>query len=552
MPTITFSLNDLQNLLKRKVSLEQLKELIEYAKGNFEDYDEEEDEVKVDLDDTNLPYLWSIEGFVRLIKGILGKEKGIPKLKINNSNYSVIVDRSVKKIRPYIAAFVAKECKVDDYLIKQMVQLQEKLSETYGRKRKKIAIGVYSHKKIKYPIYYKATDPDSVKFIPLESRKEMTQKQILEEHPKGQEYAWILKDLKKCPILIDDKNDVLSFPPIINSNETGKIEEGDDELFFEATGENLEDVLLVTNIFAYALQDRGFKIFSVNIKYHDKNILTPHLFNEKIKVDKDKIQKILGLDLKESEIKRLLERMRYDYVKGKVVIPSYRKDILHQVDVIEDIGISYGYNKIKPLSLTTYSIGTTFPIVNFVDKVREIIIGLGYQEIMSPVLTNKEILYEKMNIKDFGTVEIDQYMSETYSVIRSWILPILMDFLSKNRHTEYPQKVFEQGLVTVRKGEEIKDYERIAIVSAHEKTDFTVMKQVLDTLFRNLGVSYEIEETEHESFIEGRVGRVSVNGKNVAYIGEINPAVLNNIGLSVPVSGLELNLSDLFESIKEK
>ncbi len=550
MPAIIFSLADLQNLLKRKMNLEQLKELLHYAKGSFEDYNEEEDEVKVDLTDTNLPYLWSVEGIARLIKGVLGNEKGIPNFKINKSNYNIFVDRSVKKIRPYIAAFVAKEHKVDDYLIKQIIQLQEKLSELYGRKRKKIAIGVYSHKKIKYPIYYKATDPESIKFIPLEFRKEMTQQQILEEHPKGKEYAWILKDFKKYPILIDDKGEVLSFPPIINSNTTGKIEEGDDELFFEATSEVLEDVLLVTNIFAQALYDRGFKIFSVNIRYPDKKITTPYLFNDKIQIKKEQIKDLLGLDLKESEIKRLLEKMRYDYVKEKVIIPPYRKDILHQVDVIEDIAISYGYDKIKPLQLTTYSIGSSLPIVKFIDKVREIIIGLSYQELLSPVLNNKDILYDKMNIEDFGTVEIDQYMSETYSVVRTWLLPILMEFLSKNRHIEYPQKVFEQGPVTVRKNEEIKDYERIAIVSAHEKTDFTEIKQVLDSLFRNLGIEYEIEETEHNSFIEGRVGRVSVNGKKIAYIGEISPVVLNNFGLIVPVSALEINLTDLFEVIK--
>lgn len=550
MPTITFSLADLQNLLKRKINLEQLKELIHYAKGSFEDYDEEEDEVKVDFTDTNLPYLWSVEGIARLIKGVFGKEKGIPKFKINKSNYSIIADRSIKKIRPYIAAFVAKECKVDDCLIKQIIQLQEKLSELYGRKRKKIAIGVYSHKKINYPIYYRATDPESIKFIPLEFRKEMTQQQILEEHPKGKEYAWILKDFKKYPILIDDKNEVLSFPPIINSNTTGKIEEGDEELFFEATGLELEDVLLVTNIFAQALYDRGFKLFSVNVKYHDKKIVTPHLFNEKIKIKKEKIKELLGLDLKESEVKKLLEKMRYSYAKGKVLIPSYRKDILHQDDIIEDIAISYGYDKIKSLPLTTYSIGSTLPIVEFIDKAREIITGFGYQEVLSPILTNKETLYERMNIEDFGTVEIEQYMSETHSVVRTWILPILMEFLQKNRHIEYPQRVFEQGLVTVKKGEEIKDYERVAIVSAHEKTDFTEMKQVLDNLFRSLGINYEIEETEHSSFIEGRVGRVSVNGKNIAYIGEISPVVLNNLGLIVPVSALEINLTELFDAVK--
>jgi len=429
-----------------------------------------------------------------------------------------------------------------------MIQLQEKLCENYGRRRQKIAIGVYQYKKIRFPVYYKATNPKSIKFIPLDYKKEMTQQEILEEHPKGRDYAWILEGCKKYPILVDDKDEVLSFPPVINSATTGKVEEGDDELFFEVTGTELDAILLAANIFAQALYDRGFKIYSVDVKYPRKKITTPLLFNETIKIDKEEIKKLIGLELKDAELKKLLGKAGYDVNKNKIVIPHYRKDVLHPVDVIEDIAIMYGYDKLKEEPLESYTIGSTNEIIEFIDKVRDVIVGLGYQEIMSPILTNKSILYNNMNVKDFGTIEIENFMSETYSAVRTWLLPLLLDVLSKNKHAEYPQKIFEQGLITVKKGDNIVDYERIAVVSANEKADYTEIKQVLDYLLRMLNIEYTIEEVEHDSFIKGRVGRVVVNGKKVAFIGEISPKILVNLGMEVPVVGFELNLSGLFEA----
>lgn len=551
MPTITFELKDFEKLVGKNITINQLSELVSYGKGSLEKYDKETDEVNVDFGDTNLPYLWSVEGVARLIKGVLGLEKGIPKLIINRSNYNLIVDDSVESVRPYIAAFVAKGKKVNDYLIKQIIQLQEKLCENYGRKRQKVAIGIYSQKKITYPIYYKATDPESVKFIPLEFKREMTQGEILESHPKGQEYAWILVGYKKYPLLMDSKKEVLSFPPIINSNTTGKVDANDDELFFEATGTDLDAVLLATNIFAQAFYDRGFKIYSVNVKYKNKIMVTPKLFNETIKVKREDIKNLIGLDLKETEIKELLEKARYNFNKFEVDIPSYRRDIMHPFDVVEDVAVMYGFDNIKGLPLKARTVGETFAIKRFIDKIREIMVGLGYQEVMSPILSNKDIIYKKMESEDKGTIEIKNYMSETYSVVRTSILPILMQVLSKNKHIEYPQKIFEQGLITIRRDNFIKDYEFLAMVSIHNNASFTEAKQAVDYLFRMLSIKYEVKESKHDGFIEGRTACIEFKGKRVACFGEIHPKVLENFGLEVPVAAFEINLTRLFDFMQK-
>ncbi|MEK6854484.1 MAG: phenylalanine--tRNA ligase subunit beta, partial [Nanoarchaeota archaeon] len=245
MPTISFLFKDFQQLLGKQLQIEKFEELLLlYAKGEVEKYDKAADEVTVKLDDTNLPYMWCPEGLARYLRGILSIQKGTEKLKVNGSNYRVIADNSVKKVRPFITAFVAKGKKLDDYLLKQLVQMQEKFCEGYGRRRQKVSIGLYSYKRIAFPVHYKAVAPESVSFAPLEFDKELSLREILAQHPKGQQYGWIIKDSAKYPLLIDDKEKVLSLAPIINSNFTGRLEIGDNEFLFEATGTDEESINL--------------------------------------------------------------------------------------------------------------------------------------------------------------------------------------------------------------------------------------------------------------------------------------------------------------------
>ncbi len=545
MPTINFSLKDLENLSGIKITKEKLSKYLEYCKGELEGVSE--DEAVISLNDTNLPYLWSVEGISRLIKRVSGKQKGIPKIKINKSNYRIKVDNSVNTIRPYISSFVAKGRKVDGYLLKQIIQLQEKLSENYGRRRQKLAIGIYPFKKIKFPVKYKAVSPNSISFMPLGSKVDMTLEDILKKHPKGVEYSWILKNSNKYPILVDSENNVLSFPPIINSSKTGKVDINESEIFFEATGEDIETVNLASCIFAQALFDRGFKIQSVSVDYGNKKITTPDMSSETIRLSKEEIKEVLGIDLSEQNIKKLVEKAGHEYSKGKVKISPLRKDILHKVDIIEDIAIMYGYENIEEKPLEGYTIGETKKIVGLTDKARELAISLGYQEIFSPALNNKNNLYGNMNIEDFGTVEIEEYMSENFSCLRTWLMPVLMEVLSKNKHNDYPQKIFEQGTVSIKKGKEIIDYERIALAYSNASAKFTDMKQVLDFITSNLELKYELEEVDHKSFIEGRVGKIIVNKKEIGLIGEINPEVLKRWGIKMPVAALEINLSGILE-----
>ncbi len=547
MPTIQFALNDFQHLLGKKVSIKEFEELaLEYAKAEVEGYDQKTDHVKLSLDDTNTPYLWCVEGLARYFQGVLGKKSGLAQLNIKKSSHTINVDQKVKTIRPYIAAFIATKGKIDEYLLEQLVQLQEKYCDGYGRRREKVSIGLYSQKRITWPVTYTTVAPKEITFEPLDLPGAHTPAQILEHHPKGKQHGWILKKFKEYPLLIDNKKQVLSLVPIINSNFTGKLEVGDTELLFEATGTDSDAVNLAANIFAQNLHERGFEISSITIK-DEKTLVTPHDFKETITIPHDKIVERLGLDISKSEMKQLLEKARYKVVGNTVHVPHYRRDILHWADILEDVAIMYGFSNIESSAITSYTTGSRLEESKLADAAREVVIGLGYQELLSPILSNKEYLEGRMQLHESDAVEIENIMSETYSAVRTWIIPNLLDALSQNKHREYPQKVFEEGLVVVN----LENKRKIALATSHSNADFTEIKQAADVLLTSLGISYRIEAIQHPSFIAGRVGAVKVDGKQIGIIGELHPSVLASWNLEMPTSALELDL-DYSQSTSKK
>lgn len=534
MPTITFSYNDFQKFLGKKLPIEEFGELLlMYAKAELKSG--KSDEVTVELDDTNQPYTWCVEGLARLFKGIIGIRKGAAELALHKSSYSIEADDSVKKVRPYIAAFVAKGRKIDDYLLKQIIQMQDKFDSGYGRRRQKVSIGLYSYKRISFPVHYKAVSPESAKFVPLGFEKEMNLRQILEQHPKGKEHGWILKGHPEYPLLLDSKGEILSFPPIINSNFTGKLEVGDSELLFEATGPDEESLNLAASIFAQNLQERGFGIYSVTIKYKGRTVISPAAKKEKVKVSAREVEELTGLKLTEQEIKSLLLKAGYSFAGGYALVPHYRADIMHPVDVIEDVAIAYGFDRIAEEKLASYTVGQKDKALSATNPLRKAAEGMGFQEIFSHILTDKSALQGE------NIIELQNSMSETYSAVRNSLLPQLLDVLSKNKHSDYPQKIFEEGIIAAREGNRVREWRSMAMVSAHSKADFTEMKQYISSLFAAAAARFEIRPAEHPIFIKGRAGSIIVDGKTVGLMGEISPAVLSKWGIEMPAVAAEIS-----------
>ena len=549
MPTITVNRKILEKIIGKKLPDEKLKDRISMIGSDLESFDDTEIITEIF---PNRPDLLSEQGLGRALSSFVGVNTGLRKYKVKSSGEKVIVSKDMENIRPYTVCAIIKNLKLDDEKIREIIQIQEKLHVTFCRKRKKAAIGIYPIEKIKFPIYFTCRKPEDIVFRPLEWKKEINAKQILEQHPTGIEYKHLVKDLKKYAIFHDSNNNILSFTPIINSHLTGKIDDNTKEAFLEVSGFDLHTANYVLNIMVSALADMGADIYSIDVVYPDKTITTPDLKPGKMKINLNYINKWLGLNLSEKELKKYLERMGYGYENKVALIPAYRPDVIHQVDLAEDIAIAYGYENIKPEIPNKGTVAREDDFAKFRTKIARILTGLNFLETSSYNLSNKDIQFKMMNFQTEDYVEIANSQSEEYNIMRYWMLPNLMQILKENTHNEYPQNIFESATVFKIDDKEetgVSEFTRLACVLCSQESDYTKIRQVLDYLLRSLGLEYEIKETEHPSFIAGRVGRVIVNEKKVAYIGEIHPSVLNNFELEMPVAAFELNLTEIFSLV---
>ena len=559
MPVIEVLFNDLQRLVKvdLPIDLAELTDLLSYVKG--EAVSLEEDALSIEIKDGNRPDLWCVEGIARELKGALGVEEGLREYVVNGfSGVSVEVDPRLEKIRPYIGCAVVKEVHLTSEVIRELMHLQDKLDQTYGRRRRRASIGLYNLGLITPPLQYGVAKPEDVSFVPLGGEVEMDLREIVESHPKGIEYGHLVKKHERWPILRDSEERVLSIPPIINSNDLGKISEGEEDIFVEVTGTDHRTVLNTLTIVTLSLTDRGEEIFSTQIRYpygEERVVSTPNLSVKGLRLDLDYVNQVLGLSLKVDVVLKLLKRARYNvrWSSGRsieVTVPCYRMDVMHPLDVIEDVAIMYGYNNLKPRWPQQITFGNISDFEAFSDATREVIVGLSFQEILSFSLSNGERLFRKMNLREGKAVELLNPTSLRFTCLRSWLIPSLMDFLSKNTHVEYPQRVFEVGdcVVPDETSETgVRNVRKLACLIAHSNSNFSEIKASLNAFSINMGFKHQLVEVTHKSFIEGRVGTILAQGRQVGIVGEINPLVLEMWDLNNPVTGFEVNLSTLMD-----
>ena len=563
MPKIEVYEDALYKYIGKKITGDEFVKLLSVAKAEFDG--REGDVLKIELNDTNRPDLWSTAGLGRQLRIYLGGEKkNYPFFSTKESvkecgNRIVEVDPNLKNTRPYISGFAVKGRSVDDALLKDIIQTQEKLCWNYGQKRKSIAMGIYRSDLFKYPIKYVAADPDKESFIPLGFDKKLTLREVIKQHPKGQEFGAIISSLDKYPYITDSDGKTLSLTPVINSNDIGAVVTGDKELFVEMTGTDIYSLMLATSIVACDLYDAGYEILPVKTIYpYDtplgREITAPFYFQQPVKADLSFVNKLLGENFTINEAVSYGEKMGCR-IKGDgnnlVLYPAeYRNDFLHQVDVVEDIMIGKGLTTFEPVMTDDFTMGKLSDATLFGRKVKNIMVGLGFQEMVYNYLGSAKDFIEKMNIKGDDVVKILNPMSENFEYLRPSVIPSLLNSESVSGNAVYPHKIFEAGKIAVKDSKE--NYGTITInslgfLSADKDAGFNLVNSQLSAVMFYISADYTLAEAEDPRFIKGRCAQIISKGKNIGIVGEVNPVVLENWGIGVPCAACEINLDLISE-----
>ena len=550
MPIIDMHKETLDFVLGKKISLEKASDAL--FQFGMEVDSIEGDFIKVEVTPERVDMM-TPEGVARALRAYMGINTGMPSYKTYKSGAVVKVDGSVKGIREFSACAIVKGLKWTDIMIKEVMSSHGKIDQTYGRRRKKLGLGVYPLKNIKFPVRYYAEDESRIKYIPLGFNKEMTVEEIKKKHPKGIENSYITEGWKKYPIFRDAENKIMSCMPFVNSKDMGQVKEDTQDVFIEVTGTHWNSVNDVLNIVATALAERGGKIYTVKMVYGNKSYATPNLKSVKRKLHVDYVNRIFGLKLSAKDISELLRRMLYDAKilnsnTIEVSIPAIRTDILHDLDIIDDVGRAYGFDNLVPDPPQIATIGKLHNYSSISDKSRMIMTGLGFLEAMNFVLTSTQDQFGKMNCKQEEGVEILNPKAVEINTTRKYLLPELMKFLSYNTRKELPQKVFEVGDTIKLDSSETgaSSIRKLACIITNDKIGYESIASSLDAYLRSFKVKYLIKPADHPSFISGRCGAVFVQGKKAGIIGEIHPQVLNNWNLIRPAAAFELNLDEIF------
>lgn len=552
------------SLMGKTMTDQELIDIFPVAKAELDGHDEEKKVLKIELNDTNRPDLWSPCGVARALRTYESGE--IPYYDFFSSkeeekdseNRLIINDESTIGIRDFSIGFACRGVVVDDDLLTALIQSQEKLCFNFGRKRKTIAMGIYRSELIKYPVHYAAVDPDKTSFVPLGMEEKLTLREICEKHPKGKEYGYIVSKYDKYPYLYDDNGDTLSFPPVINSARIGAVEEGDSEFFIEVSGPILNDLLLAVNILSCDLSDLGFEILPCKVRFNQdtpygREITVPYYFQEPQRANIKNISKKLGLDLSKDDCVKALSKMGVyaiaddDYVY--IECPEYRNDFLHEVDITEDVMIGYNLSNFTPILPSSFTVGRLSAVEEFSRKIKDLMVGLGFQEMMYNYLGSKREYIDNMHTSGTDAVFIANPMSENYEVIRPSILPCLLESESVSGHAVYPHLIFECGKVA-RKDESDNSgthtANNMAFYASDVKIGYNEAASYVQTLMYFLNKEYTLLEVEDDPrFIPGRAAYVMYKGKRAGILGETHPQVLESWNCAMPSVMAEFDLDVL-------
>ncbi|MEM1850662.1 MAG: phenylalanine--tRNA ligase subunit beta [Desulfurococcaceae archaeon] len=546
MPVVKVSRRDLESLLKVKLEASTIYKTLARLKCEVERVQDDVIEYEVTSD---RPDLFSVEGLARALRPWLG----LKWREFTVVESSVVGHAKSIPQRPYLALAVVRDLALSDEAISQIMQLQEKITQTYGRARRKISIGVYDLDELVPPIYYDLADPD-LTFRPLGELREMTLREIIEKTEKGILYGYIIKHMEKYPVLRDSRGNVLSLVPIINSEDC-RVRPATKNVLIDATGMSADDVVNAVTIMATSIVERSESGIVEVVKVHYENgivVEAPKRTAEPVEVPVEEVNDLIGVQLGVDDIAQLLKMFYYDVVSStdrhlKVKPPIYRIDVKSWVDVAEDVAMAYGYEKLgsEAGSLPPSNVpGKISPIEYLSRRLRDILVGLGFQEVANYMMSCRAVQLDVLGLQHEMFL-VENPRSERFEGIRIWLAPQLLEVVKENSERYSRLMVFEIGDVVVPDAnyETLARVERrLGIAIMHDKATITDGLAYTKSILSELGVTPVFVKGRVQGFLPERTAVVLANGSELGFVGEVDPRVLCRLELKNPVVIAELDL----------
>ena len=530
----------------------------------------EVDVVRIDLLPVR-PDMLDPGGLARALRVFLGRADGPPEYRCDPPKLSVQVDPGMAdraSYRPYIACAVVRDIPLDEELIPVVMKLQENLHWAMGRDRKLASIGVYDLDTIEgSTLRFRPVGPEEMRFVPLmcdptDPASNMTPGGILEKHPKGVAYAHLLENHQGYPLLEDETGRVLSMPPIINSEST-KVTEKTKDLFIDVTGlsDRLVQRTLVVTVTSLLELVPDARAEQVRVIYSDREVVTPDFTPDEHLLDPLYAAKLVGVDIDQEGTAELLAKMghRVDSMDDgmiRVRIPAFRNDVLHQVDLVEDVAMAYGYHEIAPTLVESLTVGQPRAIEEWSEIARRILSGLGLLEVVTLPLSSPEATFDALGLeRDENYVSIGNPVSVEQSMLRTTLLPGLLSVLANNIHHELPQRVFEVGDVTVLDPDTetgAREERKAAAAMIGARIGFADVWSLVQAFVRELGWELVVSAEDQDprslwipgraTYLRARRGELE---RRCGVMGEVHPAVLEGFGLRAAATLVEVDLSPL-------
>ncbi|MBN9418049.1 MAG: phenylalanine--tRNA ligase subunit beta [Candidatus Eremiobacteraeota bacterium] len=506
------------------------------------------------------PDMFDPGGLARTLRNYFKETLETPSYPFTSSDYVVSVEEGLEQ-RPYIACAVVRNLKLDDDKIRVIMKLQENLHWALGRDRKRASIGVYDLDTLQGSQFrYTSVAPEELEFAPLgyAAEEKWTPARVLKEHTKGTAYARLIKDHPRYPILLDENKQVMALIPIINSEST-KVSKNSTNFFIDVTGleERIVHKTLNTIVTSMLELDPGASLETVIIKTGNVSRQTPDLTPQQAVLNPQTAASRIGIPLDRDGVVECLRRMGHevsDRPDGNldVKVPAYRNDILHEVDLIEDVAIAFGYHNIVPTLVPTLTVGSEQPLEVASHAARGALTGLGYLEVLTLILSNEAAQYDFLGRpREDKHVVIQLPISQDQTMVRVGLLPGLLDTLSVNTDHELPQRIFEIGNISLLDDSETgaSEHRRLAAASIGPRVDFASMRAACEALLREFGYRLETKPSQDPAFLPGRGAEVwGLKGDqsvSLGLLGEVHPQWLEHYGLGHPAAAFELDFARL-------